>query len=146
MDIGGLDLPETTESTPIKIFCDAARDKGNGVCAAGWAFCTHNGAVLEVENQHLGKFDSIDEAEIEAVKRVLDGITGYNHVQHVKICTDSQNAVSRLCVDALSNGYETVTIEWIPRAENQVADTAAKSVTSRSRGVPTSEGSFGVCD
>lgn len=124
MNIAGLDLPETSQSTPLKFYADASH-QDDGMSFAGWVFADHNGKPLEVSGSALGKgWDSVN-AEMEAVTRGLKGIGSYQQVQHVKVLSDCKPALYHLESMTLDRMFESVTLEWIPREDNQIADMVA---------------------
>lgn len=124
MKLHNLSLPETTQSTPLKLYCDANK-QSDGMAYAGWVFADHNGKPIEITGNSLGKGWDTVEAEVESVIRALNGINHYDQVQHVKVYTDCKAAVYDLEDIKLDKMYETVTVDWIPREENQVADIVA---------------------
>lgn len=122
-------LPETTASTPLKVHSDATKNYSTEMSSAGWLFSSHNGKPLDAKGCKLGKGYNITDAEIEAIKRVVKAVNSYNQVQHLKIYADCENAVNILDRgDLKANNYEYVTIEWIPREENFIADIIADNM------------------
>jgi len=124
MNIPNLNLPETTPSTPLKLYSDASYQE-NGFSSAGWVFANHNGKPLEVNGAALGSgFDSV-EAEMEAIRRGVDALGAYCQVDHIKVFSDCEPALYHIEEDDIREEFDSVTMEWIPREENQVADIAA---------------------
>lgn len=126
MRLNSLNLPRpTTQSTPLKIYCDASHQE-NGMSFAGWVFCNHNGKQMDISGTALGKGWCSVTAEMESVTRVLDGISHYDFVSHVNVYCDCEPAVEQLQDDfELESSFEHVSVKWIPRSENQIADLVA---------------------
>jgi ribonuclease HI len=125
MNIGNLNIPETTPHTPIKVYCDASHHP-DSIASVAWVFTDHNGALLDTSGCNLGNGYTSVQAENAAVKRVLRALNSYNQAQHVKVYTDCKPVVHQLeNVNLAKGNYESVTLEWIPREENQIADQLA---------------------
>jgi ribonuclease HI len=118
---------ETDITTPLKVYCDASRNHENGISSAGCVLTTHNGDVIDTDSCNLGTGYTTDKAEYECILRALKALKGYDNVQHVKVYTDSKNTVQQTPEDTLSKrGFEYVTLDWVPREENTLADMLAR--------------------
>lgn len=148
MRINNLDLPATTQSTPLKVYCDAARGKDD-FCTVGWVYTDHNGAFADEGGCELGKQPDSVQAEMEAIKRSLSVLDGYNHVNHVKVYTDCQPVLNHLDEETLGVGFENLTLNWIERGQNKLADLIADkymAASSQSSDVVKSVAPFGSTD
>jgi ribonuclease HI len=148
MKIPNLTLPETTPSTPIKVYCDASMKEETDLAAAGWLFTDHNGSALDTHGQHLGKGYNSVQAENAAIKRVLRALKSYNQAQHVKLYTDCKPVLMQLQNVNLEKGnFESVTLDWIPRTENQIADGLADLWIAQQRASDARQTEpYGICD
>lgn len=124
MKLPNLTLPKTTPSTPIKVYCDASRTEDD-FSVAGWAYTDHNDGFLEKAGCDLGIEPSSIRAEMEAMRRSLEALNDYDDVQHVKVYTDCKPAYRNMDLDAWSEEFDSLTIKWIPREENTLADLIA---------------------
>jgi len=145
MNLGGLDLPETTTSTPLKVHCDASHNHSTEISSGGVVFSTHTGVPIDTVPFNLGKGYDTNSAEEETIKRAISILDSYNQVQHIKVYTDSKVSIESLSNVELSVGnFESVTLDWIPREENMIADAIAnKGMEKRAH---SSEPKYGICD
>lgn len=148
MNITGLNLPTTTKNTPIKVFCDATQYEDQGLAAVGWLFTDHSERVLDTHGQELGTGYTSVQAENAAVKRVLGALNSYNQAQHVKVYTDCHPVTDQLSgVDLATGNFESVTLDWIPREDNQIADTLADNWLVRGHNEARTEAQrYKICD
>lgn len=101
---------------------------------AGWAFCNHNGRPHEIRGQDIGKGYTSIQAECESMRRAIDGVAHFDHINHIKVYSDSIHAVRKLedSEYADHDAYRSVNFEWVPREENQPADVAASAQRAKS--------------
>jgi hypothetical protein len=121
----------TAKHTPVKVYTDAALDQKNDVRAGGWLFTDHVGKPIERDMSLLPEGMTINEAETECVNRAICELERYEDINHVKILTDSTNAVRR--ADAESSCLDVLNVEKVERAENFMADTLAKYILHANR-------------
>jgi len=151
MNPAQLTLAATTRHSPLKVYSDASTEHttGDGAAAlglsvAGWVFCNHNGAVLDTLSEELGTDLDSCQAEAEALRRAVRGLGDVSDVQHVIFYTDWLPAASRLTSPDLFEGFESLSMEWVPRRENQLADMVAD--TGLRCGTTGAEPMFGFTD
>lgn len=121
--------PETTASSPLKVYCDAAVNHDSGLAAVGWHICNHNGATIHIEGEHIGTGYTTMTAEQEAIKRILGELARWRKIQHVVVCTDCQPAKGRLerpGVGLEQDSFDNISLKWVPREQNRVADSIAE--------------------
>ena len=61
----------------------------------------------------------------KTTSRSLKALNDYDDVQHVKVYTDCKPAYRNIDLDAWSEEFDSLTIKWIPREENALADLIA---------------------
>ena len=129
MMIDGLDLPHTSESTPLTIYCDAGKESGALAYGCGIVFCDHNGRVLEMHQCTLTIDQDTVGAELEAIERAITALRGYQQVQHAIVYSDCEPAVWNAQRNGMANDdhLESCRVEQIPRSENMVADMVAST-------------------
>lgn len=120
-----LNLTETTTHSPLKVYTDATSTEKAGLSVAGWVFCNHNGKVLDTFSQELGTNLESCQAETEALRRVVSGLAVMSETKHVNLYTDCQPAIPRVEWTSLNEGFEDLSVTWIPREENKLADMVA---------------------
>lgn len=141
-------IPKTTPSTPIKIYTDATYHEGTGHSAVGWLFTDHNGQPLTTHGTRLGTGYTSVQAENAGVKRAV-GAVSHHPAQHIKVYTDCKPTLEQLQnVDLAKDDFESVTLEWVPREKNRVADSIAFMWATKGerKGRTTAGTKFGVCD
>jgi ribonuclease HI len=144
MDFGA-ELPETTPSTPIKVYCDASYREREDSATAGWCFRTHTGAFIAKHSEDLGSGHTSVSAEVEAAERVLKLIANHAPSTHVMFYSDCQPALGKIDIEQFLGRFDSLTIGWVPRSENIVADMAADNQQQIEREeVETPK--FGICD
>ena len=125
MSIKQFDFPETSVNTPIKVFSDISLLQ-NGKAAVGWAFTNHNGKPFYTTGERLGEnYDAASAAEREGIERAIKILMKRNQVRHIKILTDSKPAIHHINKEEYSHRFENMSINWIPREENHIADIIA---------------------
>ena len=125
MSIKEIDFPETSVNTPIKVFSDISLLQ-NGKASVGWVFANHNGKPFYTKGKPLGEnYDTATEAEVEGIERAIKILIKLNKVRHIKILTDSKSAIYHINKEEYSYRFENMSINWIPREENHIADIVA---------------------
>lgn len=120
-----LNLTETTTHSPLKVYTDATSTEKAGLSVAGWVFCNHNGKVLDTLSQELGTNLESCQAEAEALRRVVSGLAVMSEAKHVNLYTDCQPAIPRVDWSGFDEAFESLSLQWIPREENRLADMKA---------------------
>lgn len=121
-------LPDTTKHTPLRVYVDASHNhKSGGISSLGWAIQTHGGEFIDVNGEDLGRLSNSHAAEEEALKRVIKKLRNHSQVKHIKVFSDCKPAVKRFNKNGvLEQGFEQVTLNWIPREKNLVADMSSR--------------------
>lgn len=141
-------LVETTSKSPLKVYSDATSVEEVSLSVAGWVFCNHNGKVLDTLSQHLGTNLKSCQAEVRALQRVVDGLASMSEVDHVILHTDCQPAVPQVNWSRNSEEFESLSVKWIPREENRLADMVADTGFQRGKTYTpsASRAKYGVTD
>lgn len=136
----------TKPNTPLKVCCDASFEWANNMAYGGWQFTDHCGQTTDVVGAAIGKTSGSLQAEVLAIEKVLDMLSKNPEVQHVKVYTDCDGAAERATDGTLSSGFQSVSVEWIPREENVAADFAANQAIIHQKGSPNHRTPFGTTD
>jgi hypothetical protein len=145
----GNDL-ETTRTTPAVLQVDATEQ--DGFSAAGFVLLDHNRQYISRFSQELGKgYPGGTASEHEAVVRGLKLLKERTDIKHVKVETDCKPVVHEVDTDYWERYFDYITIENIPRTENDLADMMADTAIERTPYAElteevANEPDFGVCD
>jgi len=121
-------LPNTSKHSPLTVYCDATIDYETSLAAVGWALCNHNGKVLQKHGEQLGRNIDTNAAEVEGVKRIIRYLSNIDCVKHVHIYTDCNTVAEKVNTSYSRNTFEKLSISWIPREQNVIADMVAEEI------------------
>jgi ribonuclease HI len=145
--IPGLETVETTTHTPMKVYCDATR-RDNGEAACAWVLTDHNGHVLDIRSRHLGWDNTSMDAERDAIVKIVQVLCCYE-VDHVIVKSDCQPAVKEdeeWLHGRYGNNFESLTIEWVSRDDNIMADGYADMEIHNRDSVQATQPTYGTTD
>lgn len=141
-------LTQTKTHSPLNVYTDATSTDTKRLSVAGWVFCNHNGKVIDTLSQELGTNLESCQAEAEALRRVVSGLEQSAITQHVNFYTDCKPAIPRVEWSTPRNNFKDLSVTWVPREENKLADMVADQGLRRgSTHTPSaSRARYGVTD
>lgn len=139
-----LSIPTEDDST---YYCFTDGSLKNGLAGGGFVIYSGN-SLLDKVHFHLGRFTSVFQAEVSAIRLCVQKLHEYDHNErNIVIHCDSRAAIDALCSNTISSpcvkycnqwlnslsARNTVTLRWVKahvgNEQNEVADSLAKMGT-----------------
>jgi ribonuclease HI len=109
----------------MRLYTDASFDADNHMAGAGLVVTDHTGVPVAVQEQTIGRIETIQHAEADAITRGLDKLYDTS-VNHLIVHTDNANGAARVSWDEYTQYFHTLKSTCIASKDNAVADTLAR--------------------